>query len=102
MISSFQPKVLLAIHDRDASITLGLICETSQELARWSTLPVKYVIPAQKLTGKKLIAELHAANRKIFVWTVNSTAAMKRLAEWGVDGLISDHPGKLSRVLSEK
>ncbi|HUJ72870.1 MAG TPA: glycerophosphodiester phosphodiesterase family protein, partial [Verrucomicrobiae bacterium] len=29
---------------------------------------------------------------KLFVWTVNREADMKKLAGWGVDGLITNHP----------
>ena len=34
--------------------------------------------------------EIQAAGLQILVWTVNEKEAMLRLAEWGVDGIISD------------
>ena len=100
--SSFLPEVLLAIHELDASIPLGLICETQAELSRWPQLPVQYVIPHRNLVRKMLIDEIKAAGKKILVWTVNATVDMKRISKWGADGIISDHPKRLTRALGQQ
>jgi glycerophosphoryl diester phosphodiesterase len=99
VVSSFLPEVLRAIDGLDTTIPLGLICETQAELRRWPELPVEYVIPYRKLVRKNLIDEIHAAGKKIFVWTVNATVDMRRFSKWGVDGIISDHPKRLARAL---
>ncbi|MGA9304091.1 MAG: glycerophosphodiester phosphodiesterase [Candidatus Sulfotelmatobacter sp.] len=99
VLSSFLPEVLRAIHESDATIPLGLICETQAELSGWRSLPVQYVIPHRKLVGKRLIDEIQAAENKILVWTANATVDMKRFSKWGVDGIISDHPKRLVRAL---
>jgi len=59
------------------------------------------VIPHHKLIRRSTIAELKNKDkdRKVIVWTVNSTTDIKRFAQWGVDGIISDYPGKLALVL---
>jgi glycerophosphoryl diester phosphodiesterase len=98
VVSSFLPEVLRAMHDLDATIPLGLICETQAELGRWPHLPVEHVIPHRTLVRKRLINEVKAAGKKTFVWTVNSTVDMKRFSKWGVDGIISDHPKRLARA----
>ena len=36
------------------------------------------------------------------VWTVNDPADMASLIELGVDGIITDYPDRLRRVMSEK
>jgi glycerophosphoryl diester phosphodiesterase len=102
VVSSFLPEVLQIIHGVDATIPLGLICETQAQFSRWPQLPVEYVIPHYKPVGKDLIAELKAAGKKILVWTVNASTDMKRFSKWGVDGIISDHPGRLVRALGGK
>ncbi len=58
-----------------------------------------YVIPHRSLVKKALVQELHSAGRKIFVWTVNSKKEMLRLADLGVDGIISDNTELLVRTL---
>jgi glycerophosphoryl diester phosphodiesterase len=98
VISSFLPEVLLAVRTED-SVPLGLICETKAELGRWRELPVEYVIPHQKLVGPAMIRELKGARKRVFVWTINSAAEMRRFADAGVDGIISDDTGRLCRTL---
>ncbi|MGA7336086.1 MAG: glycerophosphodiester phosphodiesterase [Candidatus Sulfotelmatobacter sp.] len=102
VVSSFLPEVLRAVHELDRTIPLGLICETQAELSCWRQLPVQYVIPHRKLVRKMLIDEIKGAERKIFVWTANATVDMKRFSKWGVDGIISDHPKRLVRVLGRQ
>jgi len=102
VISSFLPEVLEATHELDATIPLGLICETQAQLSRWRRLPVQYVIAHRKLVRKVMIDEMKAAEKKILVWTVNATVDMKRISKWGVDGVISDHPKRLVRALGRQ
>jgi glycerophosphoryl diester phosphodiesterase len=90
VVSSFLPEVLQGVHDEDATVPLGLICETKAQLRTWSRLPVGYVIPHYSLLRQDLIGELQAANKKVLVWTVNAAEDVKRFAGWSVDGIISD------------
>lgn len=41
----------------------------------------------------------HELGLRVVVWTVNSPGDMKRLIKWGVDGLITDYPDRLKRLL---
>jgi glycerophosphoryl diester phosphodiesterase len=47
------------------------------------------------------VNEAHALGLKVVVWTVNTEAAMRRMIELGVDGIISDYPDVLRRVAGE-
>jgi glycerophosphoryl diester phosphodiesterase len=38
------------------------------------------------------VDEAHAVGLSVLPWTVNQPADMRRLIDWGVDGLISDRP----------
>jgi glycerophosphoryl diester phosphodiesterase len=48
------------------------------------------------------VAQAHAHNVAIHVWTVDEEADMRRLLDWGVDGIISDRPDRLARVLHQR
>jgi glycerophosphoryl diester phosphodiesterase len=102
VVSSFLPEVLQAMHALTTNIPLGLICETRKEFERWSHLPIEYVIPNHKLLPKNVLSQMQAAGKKIFVWTVNVPADMRRLAKAGVDGIISDSPKRLALTLRGK
>jgi glycerophosphoryl diester phosphodiesterase len=99
VVSSFQPGALKSVRALDASIPLGLVCETKTQLRQWNELPVQYVIPHQDLADPDLIRQIRGAGKKVLVWTVNDPLQMQRFAEYGVDGLISDETSLLCRTL---
>jgi glycerophosphoryl diester phosphodiesterase len=90
VVSSFLAEVLSATHALDAGVPLGFLCEKRKELRRWRELPQTCVIPNIGLVDLALIEHLHAAGKKVMVWTVNLANQMRQLAEWGVDAIISD------------
>jgi len=48
------------------------------------------------------IDEAHALKLKVLAWTVNDRAEMSRLIDLGVDGLITDYPDCLGKLLEER
>jgi glycerophosphoryl diester phosphodiesterase len=46
-------------------------------------------------------AAAHAAGLAVHVWTIDETRDMRRLLEWGVDGIVTDRPDRLARLLHE-
>ncbi len=99
VVSSFIPDVVMDLEARNAAVSLGIICETPVELARWPKLPVDYVIAHQSLVDGKLVRNVQGAGLKIFVWTVNDREAMLRFASLEVDGIISDDTELLAHTL---
>jgi|SRR5271166_2639029 len=97
VVSSFLSGVLTAMHDLDPSILLGFLCETEDQLRGWGEMPADWVIPRFSLADQKLIKLVHAAGRRIMVWTVNRPERMREFAEWGVDAIISDETELLVR-----
>lgn len=50
-------------------------------------------------TNAQQVARVHRLNRRIHVWTVNAAEDMRRLFNWGVDGLFTDHPKLALEIL---
>jgi glycerophosphoryl diester phosphodiesterase len=98
-VSSFLPEVLLRLHEIDDQIPLGYICERPSLMDRWRDLPIKVFLPRHDLLRSELIEEAHRRGMQIMTWTANSARRMRQLADWGVDGLISDDPQLLFRTL---
>ena len=90
VVSSFLPKVLMDVSNLSPSAPLGLICETRKQLNLWRDLPIQYVIAHQRLITSPLIADVHARGKKVFAWTVNRKLSMIRMANIGIDGIVSD------------
>jgi glycerophosphoryl diester phosphodiesterase len=80
-------------------------CHAEVRLAVYRTLafwPVRhapyggYQVPEcsgrLRIVSPRFIRYAHDASMKVQVWTVDDERDMKRLLEWGVDGLISNRP----------
>jgi glycerophosphoryl diester phosphodiesterase len=104
VVSSFLPEVLTAIHHLDSQVPLGFLCEPNRpfSMERLASSPVReasWIIPNVDLVDKNLVDQLHAASKKIMVWTVNRADQMRELAAWGVDAIISDETEMLVNAL---
>ncbi len=99
-VSSFLPDALRSVHARTA-IPLGYICDEHNKLEEWRRLPIRYLAPHWKLVERDLVEKAHAAGVRVFVWTVNDANAMRKFAEMGVDGLISDDTRLLARTFTD-
>jgi glycerophosphoryl diester phosphodiesterase len=102
VVSSFIPDVVTNLEARSAVLSIGIICETADELARWPKLPVDFVIVHHPLVEEELVRRVQGAGLKILVWTVNDAGAMVRFAGWGVDGIISDETELLVRTFRQR
>lgn len=52
-----------------------------------------------RVVNPRFIATAHTAGLAVHVWTVNESASMVRLLDWGVDGLVTDRPTMLRGIL---
>lgn len=100
VVSSFLPEVLAELRLRSSDLPLGVICDKKRQLKRWRELPIEFVIPHHSLITSTLVDELHKAGKTVLTWTVNDKATMRRMAKWGVDGIISDQTQKLVQTFS--
>jgi len=50
--------------------------------------------PSYQLIGRDAVEKLHQQGIKVIPWTVNNVADMRRMLDFGVDGLITDYPNR--------
>ena len=79
---------------------LGFIFARREHLRGWERMPVSHLMPRHDLLDQALLGELHAAGKQVIAWTVNRERDMRRLAEMGIDGLISDDTQLLSHTFA--
>lgn len=63
-------------------------------------VPERYRIT--KVVTRRLVRQAHRDGLGVHVWTVNRPDRMRRLLDLGVDGLVSDVPGRVRRILDER
>jgi len=74
-------------------------------LSRFYRSPAKaFMIPEYsgrlRLVTPRFIRSAHAQGLRVDVWTVNEVKDMRRLIDWGVDGIITDYPRRLLVLLN--
>ena len=107
VIQSFSPIVCaVALHEAPEIRTEFLAAKDEKKPEQWP-----YVLRWEQLMGaagfnldtdsvdQETVARLHRENKTIAVWTVNDEETMRRLADWGVDALITNKPDLCLRVL---
>lgn len=99
LVSSFKPEALIPLYERKPGFPLGLICKTSQQLSVWGQVPIDAVFAHVSLVSEELRRLTAKAGKQLFVWTVNRDYDMKRLADMGVDGIISDDTALLAKTV---
>ncbi len=55
-----------------------------------------------RIVTPRFVRRAHRDGLGVFVWTVNEARDMRRLWDWGVDGLLSDAPARARRILDER
>jgi glycerophosphoryl diester phosphodiesterase len=96
MLQSFDPRILRVLKTLDASIPRGALFETERdwmEVAR--EFEANILGPDYRLVTPARVSQAHAAGLTVVPWTVNKPEDWTRLAEAGVDGMITDDPAML-------
>ena len=99
MISALNTDVLNKVHEVQPDIQLGFIYNRTQQEESRHNSAIDYVIPQFRLASRELIEDVHDEDLQVFAWTVNAEREMRRLLSLGADGIITDEPGLLARVL---
>lgn len=55
-----------------------------------------------RLVDEALVGKAHELGLQVHVWTIDDEAEMRRLIDLGVDGIMTDEPALLRKVLIEK
>jgi glycerophosphoryl diester phosphodiesterase len=55
-----------------------------------------------RIATRRFLDAAHARNMHVHVWTVNEIESMQRLIDLGVDGIMTDYPERLVKIVNEK
>ncbi len=55
-----------------------------------------------RIITEQFIRSAHEKGMPVYAWTINREDNMRRLIRWGINGIITDHPDLLKRVMSEE
>ena len=102
ILQSFDVRTLQEMKKIDSTVTTAYLVENldglDKNLKKLGFNPDIYS-PYYMLVNKKMIHKCHHLNIKVLPWTVNDEKEMLKLKKMNVDGLISDYPDRLIKVL---
>ena len=103
IVQSFDPRTLRAMKRLDPSIPRGALFETERD---WDGVAREFeatiLSPEYRLVSRERVSKAHAAGQRVIPWTVNRPNDWAKLADAGVDAIISDDPERLIRWLEER
>jgi len=108
IVSSFNPESIDRIKALDPSIRTAYLCapwsdihaRTAYAVARGhDALHPHHSLLGRLPTARNIVAMVHQAGLEMNVWTVNDPERMRELAAAGVDGIMTDDPERLKKVL---
>ena len=88
---------------RDARWTAGLQMAdhaSAPELVKAAACAVWS--PNNGALTQALVEQAQALGLQVHPWTINEPADMRRLLDWGVDGIITDYPDRLRATLQQR
>ncbi len=103
-LQSFDLRTLEEIHTKHPDIALALLVDSNQDInlvLQKLTFKPEIVSPAYTLLNQEIVNDLHQKGFKIIPWTVNEQTEMKRMIDLKVDGIITDYPNSLQKILSQ-
>jgi len=79
---------------------------STDQLAEYHPAGLALQIPPEfhdvPLVTAETVTAAHALGLEVHVWTINEPQEMERLLDLGVDGIMSDFPGRLREVVQRR
>jgi glycerophosphoryl diester phosphodiesterase len=102
LFSSFYDPVLARLRALDESARIGLLISRQfpvRIVERARALGAEAIHPEAALVDAALVRAAQAAELAVYVFTVDEEAEMRRLLALGVDGLFTNHPDRMRRLV---
>lgn len=100
--SSFRPYLLYQARDLAPDIPCGLLYSplSAGSLLLAPITPYEARHPYFAMVRERSVRRVHRRGLRIFVWTLDEPDTARRLAAWGVDGIITNEPTEILHALS--
>jgi glycerophosphoryl diester phosphodiesterase len=100
IVSSFDWEQLKIVARHDPGLRLALLGEKtpSAMLEAAQAMRAFAIAPRFDIADAALCAQAHRRGLAVYVWTVDEASAMRKMSAAGVDGIMTNDPGKLRRL----
>lgn len=95
LVSSFDHEELGKLAGRGIRLGVLFTKPPPDSIAIAKSLGAHSVHIASRFAGREFVEEAHAGGLRVFVYTVNSAAAIARMRRFGTDGVFTDYPDRV-------
>jgi glycerophosphoryl diester phosphodiesterase len=101
LLSSFKETEVLAVRRALPSMPTSLIFDvfTVRDVPSYKEQGYRIISLRKKTVSEKLVDACHKQGIDIYVWTVDDEEEMRKFITWGVDGIYSNRPSVLKKLL---
>lgn len=96
VVTSLELEALRQVEELEPRLVTGLI--VTKVLGDPTKLGVNFLSVNQNAVTRRLVWQAKRVGLAVHVWTVNDAAGFERMADRGVDVVISDHPADLAAL----
>lgn len=106
-IQSFDKRTLQVLHEKFPKISTSFLIGASVKnnvasIVNDLGFQPDIISPEVRLVTPDFLSQCRKKRLKVVVWTVNDIPTIQKMAEMGVDGIISDYPDRFSVLKNEK
>ncbi len=100
LVASEFDGFLATVRRRHPWLRTSFTAEKASDLARAKRLGCSAIDPRSRLVDAAFMRRARAAKLAVYPWTVNAPKEALRLAKLGVDGIITNYPGPMRRLMA--
>ena len=100
IVSSFDWKELTIFKNQNTNIPIGVLNENhtiDETIEMAIALKAIAIHPNFSSLNQDIVNTIHKAGFKIYSWTINEPAAINNAIKFGIDGIITDFPDRISK-----
>lgn len=105
LLSCFEDAVLHRLRAASAQARLAVLVSAykpAQVVERAARVGAEALNPHISLVDRRFVDEAHAADLRVYPYTANEEREMARLLDCGVDGVITNYPDRLRRLVDAR
>lgn len=105
LFSCFEDPVLERLRAASAQARIAVLVSARKPgrvIERAARVGAEALNPHISLVDRSFVADAHAAGLRVYPYTANDEAEMTRLLDCGVDGVITNHPDRLRRLVDRR
>lgn len=104
MVSSFKEREVLSARGVNLDLPVSLIFDTffPHHVSAYRAKGYSYISLRRTTVTEKLVTACHKHGIKVYVWTVDDEEEMSKLISWGVEGIYTNQPAVLMKLLEKR